>query len=88
MKNWSDVIDVCKFEIDRWFQAQCQNQYKRFYWQYTETTSPDTPGNIWINTGETETPGFYLHQLETGDTKEAALSKILKIAGKLPILEY
>ena len=88
MKNWDDIVVTARAEIDNWFIDQCRNGYKNFCWKYTETTI-DRPGKIWIQDEEEAGEfGFYLFRLNTGKTKEQNLSDFLKIAGKLPILEY
>ena len=87
MKNWDDVVTTARTEVEKWFPAQCRNQYKRFFWKYTETTK-EAPGKIWIADTEDDEAGYWLYELKTGETKEQNLSNFLKLAGRLPILEY
>ena len=87
MKNWNDVVSTAKAEVERWFPEQCRNQYKRFFWKYTETTK-GAPGKIWIADDEDPDFGYFLTELKTGNTKEQNVSDCLKLVGRLPILEY
>ena len=87
MKNWQDIVNKANAEAKRWFTEQCRRPSERFFWKYSETTK-DLPGDIWIADEDDNTYGFWLCPLNSWNTKEQNVSEFLKVAGKLPILEY
>jgi len=86
MKNWNDVVSTARSEVDKWFLVQCRNEYRRYFWRYTETT-PESPGKVWIAETTENGPGNWLYELKTGQTKDQNINNFLKLAGRLPILE-
>jgi hypothetical protein len=86
MKNWNDVVETARQELNTWFIDQCRNPDKMFFWKYSETTGTDA-GKIWIDNEDSEKYGYYLIRLNAGKDIDGNLIDFLKIAGKLPILE-
>ena len=89
MKNYQELKDRLKMELNGWFTKQIKNPFADYYLYYLESTS-EHDGGIIICENQPSNPEFKLawpQRINKGATIEQNFNQLCNdVLGKLPVL--